>query len=117
MPPTVRIRPYKDFLTPALHRRFALATAVLAAVCYVEAIWIGEWNSCIPLVMVSSGQGWYPNRSFLHMCIHDIHPSSSSITRRDSNIKIGLPHIYTVRTQIPNGSNSTLVSLFGMVFQ
>ncbi|RAL64552.1 hypothetical protein DID88_002026 [Monilinia fructigena] len=45
MPPTVRIRPYKDFLTPALHRRFALATAVLAAVCYVEAIWIGEWNS------------------------------------------------------------------------
>lgn len=46
MPPAVRIRPYKDFLTPALHRRFALATAVLAAVCYVEAVWIGEWNSC-----------------------------------------------------------------------
>ncbi|TGO84220.1 hypothetical protein BPOR_0533g00020 [Botrytis porri] len=45
MPPAVRIRPYKDFLTPALHRRFALATAVLAAVCYVEAVWIGEWNS------------------------------------------------------------------------
>ncbi|QSZ31639.1 hypothetical protein DSL72_001206 [Monilinia vaccinii-corymbosi] len=45
MPPTVRIRPYKDFLTPALHRRFALATAILAAVCYVEAIWIGEWKS------------------------------------------------------------------------
>ncbi|KAJ8059959.1 hypothetical protein OCU04_011575 [Sclerotinia nivalis] len=45
MPPAVRIRPYKDFLTPALHRRFALATAVLAAVCYIEAVWIGEWNS------------------------------------------------------------------------
>ncbi|ESZ97108.1 nuclear envelope protein [Sclerotinia borealis F-4128] len=45
MPPAVRIRPYKDFLTPALHRRFALATAVLAAVCYVEAVWIGEWKS------------------------------------------------------------------------
>ncbi|APA12434.1 hypothetical protein SS1G_03976 [Sclerotinia sclerotiorum 1980 UF-70] len=45
MPPAVRIRPYKDFLTPALHRRFALATAVLAAVCYIEAVWVGEWNS------------------------------------------------------------------------
>ncbi|KAI9643397.1 hypothetical protein NHQ30_008016 [Ciborinia camelliae] len=45
MPPPVRIRPYKDFLTPALHRRFALATAVLVTVCYVEALWIGELNS------------------------------------------------------------------------
>lgn len=46
MPPAARIRPYKDFLTPALHRRFALATAILAGVCYVEAVWVGEWNSC-----------------------------------------------------------------------
>jgi hypothetical protein len=45
MPPPPRIRPYKDFLTPALHRRFALASATLFLICYVEAIVIGEWNS------------------------------------------------------------------------
>ncbi|KAG0646041.1 Acetyl-deacylase [Hyphodiscus hymeniophilus] len=38
MAPSSRIRPYKDFLTPALHRRFALATAVLVSLCYVEAV-------------------------------------------------------------------------------
>ncbi|TAQ83599.1 hypothetical protein B7494_g8076 [Chlorociboria aeruginascens] len=43
MPPkTIRIRPYKDFLTPALHRRFATATAILAILCYWEAVIIGE---------------------------------------------------------------------------
>lgn len=46
MPPKIRVRPYKDFLTPALHRRFAMATAVLAMLCYAEALLIGEWNSC-----------------------------------------------------------------------
>lgn len=45
MPPTPRIRPYKDFLTPLMHRRFAGATAVLAFACYAESVWIGEWNS------------------------------------------------------------------------
>lgn len=47
MPPTPRIRPYKDFLTPALHRRFALATATLFGICYAEAVLIGNWNSFI----------------------------------------------------------------------
>ncbi|KAF4630234.1 hypothetical protein G7Y89_g7902 [Cudoniella acicularis] len=42
-----RIRPYKDFLTPALHRRFAMATAVLFGLCYVESVLIGEWNSIL----------------------------------------------------------------------
>ncbi|KAH8596440.1 nucleoporin protein Ndc1-Nup [Bisporella sp. PMI_857] len=45
MPPAPRIRPYKDFLTPALHRRFALATVTLTGLCYAEAVAIGEWNS------------------------------------------------------------------------
>ncbi|KAI6710787.1 nuclear envelope protein [Diplocarpon mali] len=45
MPPAPRIRPYKDFLTPALHRRFALATTTLLALCYTEAVLIGEKNS------------------------------------------------------------------------
>lgn len=45
MAPAIRVRPYKDFLTPALHRRFALATASLMGLCYVESILIGEWKS------------------------------------------------------------------------
>lgn len=46
MAPVLRARPYKDFLTPLLHRRFARATASLALLCYVESVFIGEWNSC-----------------------------------------------------------------------
>ncbi|CAG8976299.1 hypothetical protein HYALB_00005705 [Hymenoscyphus albidus] len=40
-----RVRPYKDYLTPALHRRFAMATATLFGLCYVESVLIAEWNS------------------------------------------------------------------------
>ncbi|KFZ06626.1 hypothetical protein V501_07236 [Pseudogymnoascus sp. VKM F-4519 (FW-2642)] len=45
MAATARIRPYKDFLTPALHRRFTRAAATLLAVCYAESLLLGEWNS------------------------------------------------------------------------
>jgi hypothetical protein len=46
MPPAARIRPYKDFITPALHRRFTRGAAVLLILCYVESVLIGQWNSC-----------------------------------------------------------------------
>ncbi|WPH01073.1 Hypothetical protein R9X50_00390800 [Acrodontium crateriforme] len=42
-------RPYKDFLTPALHRRFTKASAVLLILCWVEATlmshagWFWSW--------------------------------------------------------------------------
>ncbi|KAL3427717.1 nuclear envelope protein (nucleoporin protein Ndc1-Nup) [Phlyctema vagabunda] len=45
MAPALRTRPYKDFLTPALHRRFVRAMAVLGFLCYSEALLIGQWNS------------------------------------------------------------------------
>ena len=35
---TMPVRPYKDFLTPALHRRFTSTAGWSLAVCYVEAI-------------------------------------------------------------------------------
>ncbi|RDW91506.1 hypothetical protein BP5796_02671 [Coleophoma crateriformis] len=44
MPPALRIRPYKDFLTPALHRRFVSAMAVLIILCYAESLAIGQYN-------------------------------------------------------------------------
>ncbi|KAK5171229.1 uncharacterized protein LTR77_004373 [Saxophila tyrrhenica] len=36
--PSKRVRPYRDFLTPALHRRFSYAAALVFAVCYIESI-------------------------------------------------------------------------------
>ncbi|RFU36170.1 hypothetical protein B7463_g158, partial [Scytalidium lignicola] len=45
MAPPARVRPYKDFLTPALHRRFAKGTAFISLLCYAEAVIIGPKNS------------------------------------------------------------------------
>ena len=42
---TIKTPPYKQFLTPALHRRFTGAAVVILAICYVEAILIGEKSS------------------------------------------------------------------------
>lgn len=45
MTPVVkRARPYRDFLTPALHRRFTSAALLALAVCYVDAVWMAEWD-------------------------------------------------------------------------
>lgn len=38
-------RPYRDFLTPALHRRFTSAFTLTICLCYAEAVWMGEWNN------------------------------------------------------------------------
>ncbi|KAG9237587.1 nuclear envelope protein [Amylocarpus encephaloides] len=45
MAPATRIRPYKDFLTPAMHKGFATATGALFVLCYLESLAIGRWNS------------------------------------------------------------------------
>ncbi|XXG96323.1 hypothetical protein Hte_002605 [Hypoxylon texense] len=48
MPPAVvRRAPYKDFLQPALQRRFASTTGVLLALAYVEALTLSKWNHII----------------------------------------------------------------------
>ena len=41
-----RPRLYKEFLTPALHRRFTRAAGLALVICYVEATVWGEKNSC-----------------------------------------------------------------------
>ncbi|RDI85162.1 hypothetical protein Vi05172_g4562 [Venturia inaequalis] len=43
-PVVKRARPYRDFLTPALHRRFTSAALLALAVCYADAIWMAEWD-------------------------------------------------------------------------
>ncbi|KAI1760599.1 nucleoporin protein Ndc1-Nup [Hypoxylon sp. FL1150] len=45
MPPAaVRRAPYRDFLQPALQRRFASTTGFLLALAYVEAVTLSRWN-------------------------------------------------------------------------
>ena len=45
-PPTARRTPYKDFLQPALHRRFSSTATILLIVAYLEAVFLDEWKSC-----------------------------------------------------------------------
>lgn len=45
-PASVRRPPYKDFLQPALHRRFSTTALILLAIAYVYAIGLARWNSC-----------------------------------------------------------------------
>jgi len=110
MPPAPRIRPYKDFLTPALHRRFAMATATLFGLCYAEAVLIGEWNSCkisvlqsdfflTPhsyLVLGSIRQSWHKNWPPLYSRLYDIHSSSSAIARGKADILFALADLHKI---------------------
>lgn len=45
-PAPVRIRPYSDFLTALMHRRFSRAAAILFLICYAEAVLLGRFDSC-----------------------------------------------------------------------
>ncbi|KAF2025464.1 hypothetical protein EK21DRAFT_76374 [Setomelanomma holmii] len=48
----VHVRPYRDYLTPALHRRFSKASRYTLLLCYVTACIMGEWDN--PLWL------WFP---------------------------------------------------------
>ncbi|KAF2471607.1 uncharacterized protein BDR25DRAFT_260073 [Lindgomyces ingoldianus] len=47
MAPAVPTRPYRDFMTPALHRRFMSASLYTYGLCYLIAIWMGKWDSSV----------------------------------------------------------------------
>ncbi|KAK4148777.1 nucleoporin protein Ndc1-Nup [Chaetomidium leptoderma] len=44
---TVRRSPYKDFLQPALQRRFATASLFVLAIAYLQALLLANWSSLI----------------------------------------------------------------------
>lgn len=46
MPPVARRAPYKDFLQPALQRRFASTALVLLAIAYAQGLTFSTWDSC-----------------------------------------------------------------------
>ncbi|KAJ2967037.1 hypothetical protein NUW58_g10530 [Xylaria curta] len=45
--PVARRAPYKDFLQPALQRRFAGTAAILLGLAYFESLTLSRWNSLI----------------------------------------------------------------------
>lgn len=69
MTPKYRTRPYKDFLTPALHRRFRTAAYVALFISYVIALLIGECSSC---AQVSSCSEQATNCNPLGLCLFPI---------------------------------------------
>ena len=42
--PEPKARSYKDFLTPAMHRRFTSATTGALALCYIDAALMSDGN-------------------------------------------------------------------------
>ncbi|KZF25750.1 hypothetical protein L228DRAFT_83042 [Xylona heveae TC161] len=55
-------RLYRDFLTPALHRRFMRAAGVLLLLCYAESVFIGEKTSFF--------WSWFPlGRAGIRACL------------------------------------------------
>lgn len=42
---TIKVKPYRHFLTSILHRGFVKAAFVALAVCYVDALFIGNKSS------------------------------------------------------------------------
>ncbi|KAI2779235.1 nucleoporin protein Ndc1-Nup [Daldinia loculata] len=48
MPPAIARRaPYKDFLQPALQRRFASTTGVLLGLAYIENLFLANWSNLL----------------------------------------------------------------------
>ncbi|CAK7213019.1 hypothetical protein SCUCBS95973_001657 [Sporothrix curviconia] len=58
-PATVRrVLPYKDFLQPALHRRFSSTALVLLATAYVQSLSLSSWSSWLWAWLPLSGAGF-----------------------------------------------------------
>lgn len=129
MPPALRIRPYKDFLTPLLHRRFTRAAATLLLLVYVEALFIGSWNGCrcwtLPqslwLLIVCSvldldtiWSSWHTDGTSFHLCILNLRLTSRSASCRTENDELACYNFSAIRLSLSNHTNSWLVSFFSM---
>lgn len=106
----LRRPPYKDFLQPALQRRFASTATVLLTVSYIEAVLLTRWDSresaysdnkqpvplltmpaFSPLVMVPYRSGRLPNSHHLHVRPRHPRPAHRPIPRRPANHRLRHP--------------------------
>ncbi|CAK7207647.1 hypothetical protein SEUCBS139899_010458 [Sporothrix eucalyptigena] len=56
--PVRRVLPYKDFLQPALHRRFSSTALVLLATAYAQSLSLSSWSSWLWAWFPLSGAGF-----------------------------------------------------------
>lgn len=56
--PARRVTPYKDFLQPALHRRFSSTALVLLAIAYAQSLALSSWSSWLWAWFPLSGAGF-----------------------------------------------------------
>lgn len=142
-PATVRRAPYKDFLQPALHRRFSTAATIILAVAYAQSILMSDWSSCeftyalsqlqpLPfhlglgdkmltttslyraLVMVSPRPGWLP--SCLPLLLRPLHPRPAHrpVPRRPADVQLGPPDLCHQRALVAHHLGRPRVRLLGL---
>ncbi|KAG7127690.1 Nucleoporin NDC1 like protein [Verticillium longisporum] len=115
----VRRAPYKDFLQPALHRRFSTTSTLLLALVYIQAILLGQWNSFL--------WSWFPigpvgiRTLFLFasaLTVIILRISQYHVGKRASTSAISgaLPNLITIQALEAWVAYTISSALFGLVF-
>ncbi|KAF3358510.1 hypothetical protein VdG1_00070 [Verticillium dahliae VDG1] len=115
----VRRAPYKDFLQPALHRRFSTTSTLLLALVYIQAILLGQWNSFL--------WSWFPIgpvgirtlflfASALTVIILRISQYHVGTRASTSAISGALPNLITIQALEAWVAYTISSALFGLVF-
>lgn len=129
-----RTRLYREFLTPALHRRFTRAAAISLVICYLTAVLIGEKTSCTqvpPLifcqvrcwkkilptrVMVAPNRAnWHTNSFALHLLPFGICSSCRPASFGSKKYNVVFCDIHKVPLSIQYGPNLMVVPFLCMV--
>ncbi|CAG9944173.1 unnamed protein product [Clonostachys rosea f. rosea IK726] len=113
---TVRRAPYKDFLQPALQRRFASTAIILLTVSYAEALALAQWNSFIWPWFPLGGAG--VRTAFIFTCglailvlrIANYHVGLRTIGTGSQTLRASLTKLSTYETAFWYFFSSTLFS-------
>lgn len=128
-----RTRLYREFLTPALHRRFTTAAGLTLLICYGEAVIIGEKSSCklqsrsvlfqltrpirSSLALVSHRTSWYSHTSSLPVCSFGVCPPRGAAAYRCEEHCIAFRNLPPIPFPIQHHPDSSMVLLLSMVVQ
>ncbi len=129
--PVARIRPYRRFLTSALHRRFVHASALALMVCWDDAFWLGKKTSCRCcrqsadealtcsrfLVVVPNQLHWCPSYPRLRLMFSCLHTARGYPTPWSAKHSITVRHLSWVCLWPKYSPDTLLVSVFSMVVQ
>ncbi|KAK4228313.1 putative nuclear envelope protein ndc1 [Podospora fimiseda] len=116
---TARRLPYKDFLQPALQRRFATSGSVILVIAYLEGLLLSSWNSWL--------WAWFPigpaslRTFFIFLCgvsiiilrIHQYHPG---VRTSSSAANTFVRNIWTFNTVEAICSYASSALLFSQIY-